>query len=105
MVLQRAERCQGLGQVLQRLDPLREDDRLAAALGDLVHVGQQLLQLGALAGQRVEVADLLEPHHQLEDVLHRDRVAQVVEVDDALLLGQVVGVALGGRQLEVRRRG
>ena len=30
----------------------------------------QLLQLGALAGERVEVADLLEPHHQLEDVLH-----------------------------------
>ena len=30
----------------------------------------ELFQLGALAGERVEVADLLEPHHQLEDVLH-----------------------------------
>ena len=101
VILQRAERRQRLGQRLQRLDPLREDDRLAAALGHLRHVGQQLLQLGALAGQRIEVADLLQPHHQLEDVLHRDRVAQLVEMDDALLLGQVVGLALGRRQLQV----
>ena len=61
--------------------------------------------LALVAGQRVEVADLLEPHHQLEDVLHRDRVAQLVEVDDALLLGQVVRLALGRRQLQRQRRG
>ena len=61
--------------------------------------------LALCAGARVEVADLLEPHHQLEDVLHRDGVAQGVEVDDALLLGQVVRRALGRRQFQVARRG
>ena len=60
--------------------------------------------LALCAGQRVEVANLLEPHHQLEDVLHRDRLAQRVEVDDALLLGQVVGFALGRRQLQRQSR-
>ena len=52
VILQRAERRQRLGQHFQRLDPLREDDRLAAALGHLRHVGQQLLQLGALRRSR-----------------------------------------------------
>ena len=99
VVQQRAELAQRLGQRLQRLDPLREDDGLAAALRHLGHVGLQLLQLGALPGPRVEVADLLQAHHQLEDVLHGDGVAQRVEVDDALLLGQVVGLALLRRQL------
>src|SRR5262249_686916 len=67
VILHRPVRRQRLGQRLERLDPLREDERLAVAVSDLVHVGQELLELGALAGARVEVANLLEPKEQLED--------------------------------------
>ena len=88
MVLQRAERRERLRQHLAAARPTGEDDRLAAAVGDFLHVGEELFELGALAGERVEVADLLQPHHQLEDVLHGDRVAEFVEVDDAVVLGQ-----------------
>ena len=51
---------------------------------------------------RIEVADLLEAHDQLEDVLDRDGVAQAVEMHHAVLLGEVVGFALGRRQLDVQ---
>ena len=89
------------GQDFQRLDPLRKDDGLATAFGHLGEVGLKLLQLGTVARGRVEVADLLEPHDQLEDMLNRDRLAQGVELDDAVLLGPFVAEALGGGQFEV----
>src|SRR5262245_19575179 len=101
VIQQRAVRLQRLRQHLQRLHPLREDDRLAIAVGNFFQVGKQLLQLGAGAGQRVEVTDLLEAQHQLKDVLHRDGVIQRIEADDAVALGKVVGLALSGGQLEV----
>jgi hypothetical protein len=53
-----------------------------------------------LASQRIEVAYLLEVQHQLEDVLDRNRVAQGIEADHALVLGHDVRLALGRRQVE-----
>src|SRR5262249_35286446 len=74
VVLKRANIGERLGDELQRLDPLRKDDGLATALGYFGKVGLQALQLGAFAGGGVEVANLFQAHHQLENVLHRDRV-------------------------------
>ena len=106
VVLQRAERRQRLRQRLQRLDPLREDDRLAAALGHLVHVGDAAApawRSRRCSGSKLQIC--LSRITSSKTCCTRDRVAQFVEVDDALLLGQVVAVALGRRQFEVRRRG
>ena len=58
----------------QRFDPLAEDDRLASAGGAFFEVGLQPLEFAALAGGRIEVADLLQPQHQLEHVLDRDEL-------------------------------
>ena len=100
MVFQRAESLELLGQPLERADPLAEDDRLAAAGGDFFQVGLEPFELRAGAGGRIEVADLLQPQHQLEDVLDRGRVAQFGQPHHALLLGQPVALALLGRQLQ-----
>src|SRR5579875_330183 len=62
---------QGLGQKFQRLNPLREDDGFASALGYFSHIGLQTFELGALFGQRIEIADLFEPQDQLKNVLYR----------------------------------
>ena len=41
--------------------------------GHLVEVGFQPLELRAGAGGRIEIANLLQSQHQLEDVADRDR--------------------------------
>ena len=51
-------------------------------------------------GQRVEIANLLEAHHQLKNVLHRNRRAQFVQMHHTLFLGEVIGLALGRRQVQ-----
>ena len=45
--------------------------------GDFVQVGLQPFEFRAGAGGRIEIADLLQPQHQLEDVLNGDRLAQL----------------------------
>ena len=52
------------------------------------------------AGGRIEIADLLQPQHQLEDVLDRDRFAHFRQADHAVFLGQPIGLALLGDQFE-----
>ena len=96
MVLQGPEPPQGPGEPPDRAHPLAEDDGLAAAAGDFLDVGLQPLQLRAGPGGRVEVADLLQPQHQLEDVLDGRRLAHLREADDAFLLGQAIRLALLG---------
>ena len=91
-----AERTQVLGQYFQRLDLLREDDGLAIALGHFGQVGLELLHLDAFAGRRVEVANLLEPHHQLEHMTDGNGFAQGIELDDAFILGPVVAEPFAG---------
>src|SRR5579885_3536741 len=54
VILQRTKLAQSRSQKLQRLNPLGEDNSLAAALGYLGHVRQQAFELGALFGQRIE---------------------------------------------------
>src|SRR5262249_16375134 len=88
------------GEDFQWLDPLREDDGFAAAVGDFGEVGLKLLQLGADAGGGGEVANLLEAQNQLEGGLHGDGVAQGIEAGDYFFFGDLVRVALGRRQLQ-----
>ena len=102
MKLKRAQGRQRRREEPQRLDPLREHNRLAAALGYFLQVCPQSLQLRAVAGQRIEVANLFEPHDQLEDVLHSDGRPKRIEADHAVGLGQRVSLALRRSQLQVR---
>ena len=104
MVLQRPEPPQGLREPPDRAHPLAEDDRLPPAAGDLLQVGLQPLQLRAGPGGGVEVADLLQPQHQLEDVLDGRSLAHLGEADNAFLFGQAIGLALLGREFQARRR-
>ena len=85
--------------------PLAEDDRLLAAGGHFFQVGLQPLELGAFAGGRIEVANLLQPQHQLEHVLDRE-LARPVRVSRSTpsFFGQVVGLALLRREVRARRR-
>ena len=101
MILQRPESPQGLGEPLDRGHPLAEDDRLASAAGDLLQVGLQPLQLRTGPGGGVEVADLLQPQHQLEDVLDGRALAHLREAHDAFFFGQAIGLALLGREFQL----
>ncbi len=102
VVFQRPKPSQGLREPLDRADPLAEDDRLPPAAGDFFQVGFEPLQLGARSGGRVEVADLLQPQHELEDVLDRRGVAHLRQPHNALFLGQPIGLALFRRQFQIR---
>ncbi len=101
VILQRPESPQGLREPLDRRHPLAEDDRLASAAGDLLQVGFEPFQLRAGPGGGVEVADLFQPQHQLEDVLDGRSLAHLGEADDAFLFGQAIGLALLGRKFQL----
>ena len=105
MIFQRAETAELLGQPPQGDDPLAENDGLAAAAGNFVQIGLQPLQLGAGAGGRIEVADLLQPQHELENVADRGGVAQLGQPQHALFFGQPVALPLLGRSIPAARRG
>ena len=75
MIGQRTETRQLAHQMLDRANPLTEDNRLAAAAGHLVEIGLDTLEFRAGAGGRIEVANLLQPQHQLENVANRDRLS------------------------------
>ena len=57
-------------------------------------------ELHAGAGERIEVANLLQPQNQLEHVPDRGAVAHLGQPHDALFLGKPVAFALFGRQIE-----
>src|SRR5262249_1333692 len=102
MKQERAVRSQGVREESERFNPLREDQGLSPAFGNLGQVGLKLLELDALAGQGVKITDLLEPQHQLEDVLNGNHVTQVVEVNDPFIFCPFVSLALGNGQLQKR---
>ena len=101
VILQRLEPLEPPGKLPERLDPLAEHQRLAPAGGHFLQVGLQALQLRAGPGGRIEVADLLQAEHQLEDVLDADQVLHGGQAQDALALGQLVALALLGAQLQL----
>ncbi len=57
--------------------------------------------LALWAGGRIEIANLLQPQHQLEDVLDRGRVAHVGQPQHSFFLGHLIRLALLGRQFEL----
>ena len=48
----------------------------------------------------VEIADLLEPEDELEDVADRRRAPHLGQPEDAILLGLSVGFSLFGREFD-----
>ncbi len=95
VVNQRIECLQPLGQPVERFGPLAEQNRLAVAGGDFLHVGRQSFKFRALSGQRIEVGDLLETQHQLKDMLNRDGVAEIIQLNDTFLFSRPIGGFLG----------
>ena len=53
------------------------------------------------ACNRIEVANLLQPQHQFEDVLDRGSLAQSRQADNAFLFGQAVAFPLLGGKFDV----
>ena len=85
----------------ERLHPLREDDRFAACcLGDLLHVGDAAASsfaLSPVSGSKLQI--MLQPHDELEHVLHGDGVAEFVQVNDRRrsrrsVVGRVLGIGV-----------
>ena len=70
MVLQRMEPLQSLGNPFQRLYPLTEDNRLLTAGCYFLQIRLESVQFGAGTGQRVEIANLLQPQHKLKHMLN-----------------------------------
>lgn len=64
------------------------------------HALPEIGQLGPLPGRRAEVADLLEASDQAQNVRDTDGLVTRSEREDALLLGSVLGTALGCRKVE-----
>ncbi len=58
-------------------------------------------QLGGLAGGRIEVADLLEAHDQLQHVLDTQGLTLRAKFKHALTLSAIVGRPLARRKLEL----
>ena len=88
--------------IVERLHPLAEHDRLSAAGRAFFQVGFQPLQLAARAGGRIEVADLLQPQHQLEHVADRQLVLHFPQPNHALVLRQSIRLGLLRRELHFR---
>ena len=101
MIFQRAKPPQPPAERRERLDPLAEHDRLLPAGGHFFQIGRQPFELRAFAGGGVEVADLLQPQNQLEDMLDRGRLAHLGQPQHAFVLGQLVGVPLLGREFQI----
>ncbi len=96
VIRQRVKRPQALGQRVRRGHPLAEDDRLAAAGHDFFQIGLQPFALRAGPGGRIEIANLLQPQHQLEDVLDRGAVAHFGQPQHAFVFRQLIALALLG---------
>ena len=84
----------------ERFHPLAEDERLLPTGVDLLEIGLQALELRTLPGEGVEIADLLEPEHQFEDVLNCRLLAQVRKPQHPFLLRPAIGLPLLGCQFD-----
>ena len=100
VVLDRPEAREPLSQPTERLGPLAEDEGLPAARLHLLELRLEPSELRALPRRGVEVADLLEPEDELEDVADRRLAAERGEPQHALLLGQPVGLPLLGAEFD-----
>src|SRR5262245_53453369 len=89
------------GQGFQCANPLAEDDCLAPAIDDFFQIGGTLLELGAVSAGWIEVTNLLQPQHELKDMLDRDLTPQLIEPQDALALRHLVALALLCRELDL----
>src|SRR4029453_2315785 len=101
VILQRTEAAELVPQDFQALHPLAEDDRLLATGGDFLQVGFESLQFRAGAGSRIEIANLLEPQDQLENVLDGDFVAEMVQLHDPFGFGHFISGSLRRREIEL----
>ena len=79
---------------------MAEEDGLATAGFNFFHFRRQPVELTALAGQWVVVADLLEAEDKLENVLDCDRFAEVIQLHNAISLGNSIGQFLSGSEVE-----
>jgi DNA-binding transcriptional LysR family regulator len=77
------------------------NNRFLTARCDLLHVGFEAFKLAARAGHRVKIANLLEPQHQFENMLNRDRFTQVCKMNNSFLFGSLVAGSLLGSQIQV----
>src|SRR5687767_3804743 len=90
VILERPKAAELMLQDFDALDPLAKDDGLLATGGDFFQVGFESFELAAGAGRGIEVADLLEAEDKFKDVLDRDFIAQLVELEDAFVLRHLV---------------
>ena len=101
VILDRAEPTELRSEPPERLHPLAEDERLAAAGLHLLELRREPVEFRALAGGRVEIADLLEPENEFEDVLNRGLPAHVRQPEHPLLLCLAVGLPLLGAEFDL----
>jgi len=83
VILQGSIRLECLSQDLQGFHPLTEYNGFPSTIGDFFDIGEQELKFGTFTGQWIEIADLLQTHYELKNMLDADGVPQLVQVQDA----------------------
>ena len=81
--------------------PLTEKYGLPSTGGDFFHVGFKTIEFGTFARQRVKIRDLLQSKHKFENMLNRNRIPKIIQLNHTFFFGHFVRRFLRGKQFQI----
>src|SRR3954447_15577455 len=101
VIFHRSESNQSAAQLHERLNPLAEYNRFATTRDALFQVRFNPIVLAAHASRRIKVADLLQPQHELENVLNGKLRFHLSKPHDAFFLSEAIRLGLLWRKFNL----